>query len=122
MAAAQEADHQLAIGIQSRSRPAIASFDRRSFGGRNILLLRMDEAPNFVALDPPGLDAPNLAVMEHLASLTGFQKQLRNRVGRHIRDACDGVHRGTLAEHGKDLNALGGVELVHARRDMNFHA
>jgi hypothetical protein len=49
-----------------------------------------------------------------LASLASLNQQLGNRVDRHIGNAADRTHGRPFAQHGKDLDALGEGQLVHA--------
>ena len=60
--------------------------------------------------------------MEAGAKAASIHKELAHGVDARIRQARDGTHRSALAQHGEDLGAGLGVELVHALHDMNFHA
>jgi hypothetical protein len=55
-------NHQLRVGIQCGPRPAIASAFRRVLGSRDVLRLRVDERPDFIALDALGPNAATVSL------------------------------------------------------------
>lgn len=115
-------NEQFRIGLNRGPCPRIAGAINRRFHIRRVLLLRADERPNFVNLNLARLHAAHLGVMEASAEASGIHKELGDGVDAGIRQARNGAHRSTFAEHGEDLGAGFGVELVHAQHNMNFHA
>ena len=54
-------DQQLRVGIQRRPRPRVSGFRRSFLGALHVRLLRVDEAPDLVHLDPLGPHAAHTA-------------------------------------------------------------
>ena len=102
------------VGVERGPRPNIASALRRGLRGRDVLLLGVAEAPNFVALDALARNAAHGRIMELSADRAGFGEELVDRVDAHVGDAADRPHRRAFAEHREDLDALGEGQLVHA--------
>jgi len=121
-AAAEVGNEQLRISVDRRPGPHVAGAIRRRLRRRDVLLFRVAERPSLIDQDPLGLHAAHLGVMEAGAEAARVHKQLAHGVDARIRQAGDGAHRSALAQHGEDLGAGLGVELVHAPHDMNFHA
>ena len=107
-------DHELGVSVQGGLCAAIASTTRNGFGGLDVLLLAVDERPNFVALHSFGTNVADRLIMECDSSLARACQQLRDSVDQHIRNAGDRPHGRTFYQHGEDQGAFGVGELVHA--------
>jgi hypothetical protein len=108
------ATNEFAVGIDGRPSPNITSPFRWCFGVDNVLVLRVHEAPDFIALNAFRLKVTNAFVMEVQAELASVFQELRDGIDRDIADAGNRPHRAAFAEHREDLNALGYGQLVHA--------
>jgi len=107
----------IAVQVQVSPSPSTGFFIAATFFALAPVKLQISST-----LNPFGLHATNLGVMESRAEAAGVLQELGNRVDGHIRQPRDRAHRGAFWEHGEDLGALGDRKLVHAERGMNFLA
>ena len=102
---------QFGIGINRGPRPAVAPFAALFFG--NVLRLRADEAPNFIALNSLALEIANRSVMVRRARRAKIAQQLFNR---HPRDASQTRRRSqtvSFNQCGDNGGALLPGQLIH---------
>ena len=101
-------DQQLGFGFDRRPSPAVAgSRIARALAPGNVLLLRADEAPNFVTLDTGRFHAANRLVVVGKRGLTGILQQLVHRVDGAADNPLYRPHAHAFAEKGENLGALG---------------
>jgi len=105
--------YQFCIGFNRRPSPSVAGAIGRGLRGRNVLLLGVGEAPNFVDLYALGLHVAHVGVVIGRARLPSVDKEFRDRVLARARKARDGADRLAFAEKVKDAGALFCGQLVH---------
>jgi hypothetical protein len=92
-------NNELGISLNRGPGPSVGGAIDRAFHLGDVLLLRRREAPNFVHLNALRFNVSDLGVMEASAKPTRVNKELRNRVDAHVREARHAPHRSALAEH-----------------------
>ena len=106
-------DH-LGVRVDSGPSPRVASIGRRSRRGRNVLLLGVGEAPNFIDLNTLRRDVAHVGVMVGPTHLAGVDQKFGDGILARARDAGNGADRLAFAEKVEDAGAIFGGQLVHA--------
>jgi hypothetical protein len=90
-----------------RPRPHIASvWMRLAHLRRDVLLLRVAERPDFVALNPPRLQAAHVGIVVRLAGRANVTQQLFDGHARHASQASGGSEAVAFDQSGYDGGAF----------------
>src|SRR5271165_863311 len=103
---------QLRVRIDCRPRPNVAPALRLLLGS-DILFLRADELPDFVALQATDSHPSHGAVVIVPANLSQVYKETRYRVLRNTSHADGRANRASLNQAPNNLRATGAVQSVH---------
>ena len=109
----QERDDQLGVGIQRGPCPGIASTFRGCLAVATLRCLAWTKdqiSSHWMRLDL----TPRTFSSWNAMQASPAPQQLRHRVDGDVRHAGYRPHGRTFHQHGEDLDALGGAELVHA--------
>ena len=105
--------HQLGIGIEGDPGPSASDAMLVSSLLRDIFVLRTDEAPNLVALNPLGGQIAEYFVLILRASRANFHQQLRHGVLSDARHADSRADRIAFDQAPDYLSLAGGIKAVH---------
>src|SRR3954451_5106664 len=105
------ADNKLGVGIHTDPCPHVASLAALVL--RDVLGLRVDEAPNLVRLDALAWQVAHEAVLVDRADRAEINKKLDDRVLGHAGHATRRANAVALNKRGDDLLSLLGRETVH---------
>jgi len=105
------ADDQLGVGIDGRPRPDVAPLS--AFVLRDVLGLRTDEAPNFIALNPLALEASYVGVMVGRAGRSEVAEQLFDGHPSHADQAGGTPQAVAFHQGGHDGCAFLHAQLIH---------
>ena len=111
--AEQPANDQLGIGTESSPRPNVASGRRSGLGVLYVVVLGVNERPDFIHLDALAGQIAKGLVLIGRASVAGGNKQLRDGVFAASGQARNGADRLSLAKEVEDLGTRLSVQLVH---------
>lgn len=107
-------DDQLSVRIKCRPRPAVAPLAPLLLG--NILLLRADETPDLVTLNPLASEASDMGIM---VGSTGGSQVAQQFFDGHSGDAGEAGRASeavTLDQGRHNRRALLGAQLIHTRQ------
>src|SRR5690606_8187517 len=107
---------QLGIRINRGPRPHIANAVLAAHFLWDVLLLAVDEAPDFIALDALARQVPQGLVLILRSGATNVHQQLGHGVDRAVREAGSGPEAGPFHQKAEDLSALCQREFVHSSR------
>jgi hypothetical protein len=107
------ANKQLGIGADRGPRPNVASGRGRGLGVFHVVILGVNEAPDFIHLDALAGQLAQRLVLIGRAGVTGFNEQLGDRVLAAAGQPGHGADRLPLAKEVEDLGAGLSGQTVH---------
>lgn len=113
--------HQLGICADRRPRPHVTNAELATHFFRDVLLLRINEAPNLIALETLARQVAQSLVLVRGAGRSDIDEQLGHGIDGAVSEAAGGAEAGTFDEKAEDLGALCCCQLVHVQRlNMNI--
>ncbi len=114
------ADHQLGVGINRGPGPHIAYAELAAHICGNILVLRVAERPDFVALDTLGFDHHHTLIVEPLACRTYIGQKLENRALVAAGHPAGRANAVALNQAAKNLCAFLSSKAIHRAIDIQL--
>lgn len=109
----QPGDAELGVGINRRPCLGVAIPENALIFRGYVLLLRVAEGPNFIALHPLALDSTDRLVLVGEAGSAGIYKGLCDRVDGYIRNPRGCPHGAAFHQQVQDLRSLLDGQAVH---------
>src|SRR5262249_27192143 len=111
-------NNQLCVRVDGRPCPAVASAIFHLFFGY-ILLLGVNESPDFIALNATHFQVADGAIVELSTGAAHVFQQLQNGVLCNSGQASNGVDRDAFNESGDYLSTLRDGQAVHDAQNRN---
>lgn len=106
-------NRQLGLRIDCYPSPYVARYTLGGDFGRNVLLLGIAEAPDFIDLNLFGLDVPNSEILILSAGGTDFGKQAKDGGCRYASEPHSGANRAAFKQGRDHLGFLLCAQFVH---------
>jgi len=106
-------DDQLGIGIDRRPRPNISVSEQPEFFDWHVLLFRVAERPDFIALNPLNGQIAHMLVVVERACLSEILQQFFDGHARHAGHARSRAQAVAFDESGNHVNPVSRAQSVH---------
>lgn len=107
------ARNKLRVCVRREPKPRVASVNGLALHRWDVLLLRADEAPDFIDLEALALEALEHAVLIPGGGMAGVYNELADCCLTHAGESRDSADRHSFAQKMDDLGALIAGQLVH---------